>query len=52
MREKIVDSKLKIIANAGHISNMENAAVFNSQLVKFVELVNKKEFCLSDTDGN
>jgi pimeloyl-ACP methyl ester carboxylesterase len=52
MREKIVDSKLKIIANAGHVSNMENPVAFNSQLVKFVELVNKKEFYLSDTDGN
>jgi 3-oxoadipate enol-lactonase len=52
MHEKIRDSALKIIQHAGHLTNLENPAQFNLHLVKFVELVNKKSFCLSDTDGN
>jgi len=52
MREEIWNSTLKIIQHAGHLSNLENPTAFNFQLVKFLELVNKKSFCLSDTDGN
>ena len=52
MHEKIWDSILKIIPHAGHVTNLENPAAFNFQLVKFLELVGKKSFCLSDTDGN
>ena len=52
MHEKIQDSTLKVIAHAGHVANMENPAAFNHHLVRFVDLVAKKAFCLSDTDGN
>lgn len=52
MHENIRDSTLKIIQHAGHVTNLENPTAFNFQLVKFLELVGKKSFCLSDTDGN
>lgn len=52
MHEKIRDSTLKIIPHAGHVTNLENPAAFKFQLVKFLELVGKKSFCLSDTDGH
>jgi len=41
MHENIRGSKLKIIQHAGHVSNLENPAAFNFQLVKFLELVSK-----------
>jgi 3-oxoadipate enol-lactonase len=44
MHENIRDSKLKIIQHAGHVSNLENPAAFNLQLVKFLELVGKNHF--------
>jgi len=43
MHENIRDSKLKIIQHAGHISNLENPAAFNFQLVKFLGLVDIKK---------
>jgi pimeloyl-ACP methyl ester carboxylesterase len=52
MHEKILNSKLEIIQHAGHLSNLENPTAFNTHLVNFLELVGKKSFCLSDTDGN
>jgi len=52
MHEKILNSKLEIIQHAGHLSNLENPIAFNTHLVNFLELVGKKSFCLSDTDGN
>src|SRR5688572_6835454 len=42
MHEKILNSTLKIIQQAGHLSNLENATAFNTHLVKFLELVGKK----------
>jgi pimeloyl-ACP methyl ester carboxylesterase len=42
MHEKIANSKLEIIQQAGHLSNLENATSFNTHLVKFLELVSKK----------
>ena len=44
MHEKILNSTLKIIQHAGHLSNLENATAFNTPLVKFLELVGKKSF--------
>ena len=52
IHENIKDSLLRIIAHAGHVANIENPEAFNFNLVKFVDLVGKKAFCLSDTDGN
>jgi 3-oxoadipate enol-lactonase len=52
MHEKILNSKLEIIQHAGHLSNLENPTAFNTHLVKFLELVGKKSFCLNDTVGN
>lgn len=52
MHEKIKDSRLKLISHAGHVSNMENPDSFNFQLIKFMNLVSAKRFCLSDFDGN
>ena len=52
MHEKILNSKLEIIQQAGHLSNLENPTAFNTHLVKFLELVGKKSFSLSDIDGN
>ena len=42
MHSEIRESTLKIILNAGHVSNLESPIDFNCQLVKFVELVNEK----------
>lgn len=42
MHEKILNSTLKIIQHAGHLSNLENPSAFNTHLVKFLELVGKK----------
>ena len=42
MHELILNSKLEIIQQAGHLSNLENPAAFNTNLVKFLELVGKK----------
>jgi 3-oxoadipate enol-lactonase len=39
MHEKIEDSVLKIIENAGHLSNIENHSVFNKQIVELVSTV-------------
>jgi pimeloyl-ACP methyl ester carboxylesterase len=52
MHEKILNSKLQIIQHAGHLSNLENPTAFTTHLVKFLELVGKKSFCLSDTEAN
>ncbi len=52
IQKNIKDSSLKILAHAGHVANIENPEAFNHQLIKFVDLVGKKVFCLSDTDGN
>lgn len=52
MHEKILNSKLEIIQQAGHLSNLENPTAFNTHLVKFLEFVDKKSFCLSDSDRN
>ena len=52
MHEKILNSKLEIIQQAGHLSNLENPTAFNTHLVSFLELVGKRSFCLSDTNGN
>ncbi len=41
MHEKIKNSALHIISNAGHLSNMENPVEFNSQLKKFIDSVNQ-----------
>ena len=42
MHEKILNSKLEIIQQAGHLSNLENPTAFNAHLVKFLELVSKR----------
>ena len=52
MHEKLFNSKLEIIQQAGHLSNLENPTIFNTHLVDFLETVRQKSFCLSDTDGN
>ena len=52
MHEKILNSKLEIIQQAGHLSNLENPTAFNTHLVNFLELVGKKAFFLSDINGN
>ena len=52
MHEIIKDSRLQIIPHAGHVINVENPTAFNFQLVNFLDLVGKKSFCLSDTNGS
>ena len=52
MHEKILNSTLKIIQHAGHLSNLENPPEFNFQMVKFLERVGKKSFCLSNSDSH
>jgi len=42
MHENIKDSTLKIIENAGHLSNLENSEEFNYQLRRFVESVHQE----------
>ena len=44
MHEKIHGSILKVIQHAGHIINLENPIAFGKRLVKFLELVDKKQF--------
>jgi pimeloyl-ACP methyl ester carboxylesterase len=44
MQEKIHGSMLKVIQHAGHIINLENPIAFGKRLVKFLELVDKKQF--------
>lgn len=51
MHEKIRGSMLKIIQHAGHLINLENPVAFGKRLVKFLESVDKRTICLSDT-GN
>jgi len=52
MHEKMFNSKLEIIQQAGHLSNLENPTAFNAHLMNFLELVGKKSFSLSDINGN
>ena len=52
MHELIKDSHLQIIPHAGHVTNLENPTTFNSQLVNFLDMVGKKSFCVSDTNGS
>lgn len=52
MHDKIRDSQMHVLNHAGHLANIENQYEFNYQLRSFVELVSKRSFCLSDTDGN
>jgi pimeloyl-ACP methyl ester carboxylesterase len=53
MNEKIINSKLHIIADAGHLSNMENPTEFNHQLVKFFASVyNKQEVGSENGSGS
>ena len=52
MHEKILNSKLEIIQQAGHLSNLEDLTAFNTHLVNFLETVSKRSFSLSDIDGN
>ena len=49
MHEKILNSKLEIIQQAGHLSNLEDPAAFNTHLVKFLELVGKKSSLAKNT---
>jgi 3-oxoadipate enol-lactonase len=42
MQEEISDSFLKIIAHAGHLSNLENPSVFNHHLKKFLQRFSEK----------
>jgi pimeloyl-ACP methyl ester carboxylesterase len=42
MHEKIQGSLLKIIENAGHLSNLENPKEFNIQLERFIQQVTKR----------
>jgi len=39
MHEKIKNSALHIISNAGHLSNLENQEDFNNQLKKFIDTI-------------
>ena len=52
MHELIKNSRLQIIPHSGHLTNLENPQAFNFQLVNFLDMVGKKSFCLSDTNGN
>src|SRR6188768_4198224 len=45
LHEKILNSKLEIIQQAGHLSNLENPTAFYTHLVNFLELVGKRSFC-------
>ena len=51
MHEKIKNSMLHIIADAGHLSNLENPTEFNHQLIKFFGSVYKKQE-VSSEDGS
>jgi pimeloyl-ACP methyl ester carboxylesterase len=52
MHKRIHNSVMHVLDRAGHLANIENHYEFNYQLREFVDLVTKKSFCLSDTDGN
>lgn len=39
LNENIADSKLNIIENAGHLSNLENPYEFNYLIKKFIDTV-------------
>ncbi|MGZ7050219.1 MAG: alpha/beta fold hydrolase [Methanobacterium sp.] len=39
MNEGIINSELKIISKAGHVSNLENTDEFNHNLLKFLEII-------------
>jgi len=39
MQNKIKDSELKIVENAGHLSNLENAGQFNKYLNNFISSI-------------
>lgn len=43
MHEKIKDSSISIIENAGHLTNLENPIEFNHKLKKFMQQFVKKE---------
>lgn len=43
MHEKIINSTLEIIGNAGHLSNMENPEEFNKYFMKFVSELHLKK---------
>jgi len=49
MHELILNSKLEIIQQAGHLSNLEDPAAFNTHLAKFLELVGKKSSLVKNT---
>jgi hypothetical protein len=42
MHEKIQGAQLKILADAGHLANLENATEFNSSLKKFLPQISRK----------
>ena len=52
MHKKNRNSKMYVLENAGHLANIENNYEFNTQLREFADIVIKKSFVLSDTDGN
>src|SRR5688572_26087687 len=52
MHEKLLTSKLEIIPQAGHLSNLENPIAFNNHLVKFLEVVGKKSSLVKNTALN
>ena len=39
MHERITGSRLVILENAGHVSNVERAETFNEELRSFLDLV-------------
>ena len=47
MHERIKESSLKIIEQAGHLSNIENPLEFNDQLRKFLVLISRKALAQS-----
>jgi pimeloyl-ACP methyl ester carboxylesterase len=47
MHEKIQNSSLHIIPNAGHVANIENPVDFNNQLKKFLQRFAKNQFKVS-----
>jgi len=51
MHEKVKNSTLHILSNAGHLSNLENPGEFNEQLKTFFAIVYKKHGVLH-TDGS
>jgi pimeloyl-ACP methyl ester carboxylesterase len=39
MNDEIINSKLKIISKAGHVSNLENTDEFNHNLLEFMKKI-------------